>query len=82
MYGEVCWNGRVLVTTKSFRQELYDRYRKNLDLVLLILEDGVHERESREKTRVVKKSKNGFWELVYTERNSCLILVHLKFRRY
>lgn len=74
------WKGRRLETTISFRKELYDTYKKNLDLVHDILDRGIHKPESKDKTIVTKPTKRGFWELVYSEKEDSIVLIHLKLR--
>lgn len=61
------FRGKKLVETDHFHRELYDAYGKGLDFALELLEEGIHERESREKVRVTKRTSGGFWELVYAE---------------
>lgn len=75
------WKGKRIKVTDSFREELYDKYRKSLDLVQEILDEGRHVPESREKNYVTKPTKEGFWELVYAEKENYIILIHLKLRR-
>lgn len=76
------WRGKKLITTNEFRNELYSKYKKNLDLVHEILNEGKHAAESRQKQIVRKPTKGGYWELVYAEKSGCVILIHLKLRRY
>jgi len=76
------WCDRKLVTTKAFRDELYDIYKKDLDLVHEILDEGKHQPESKQKTQVEKKTKGGYWELVYSLKDDSVVLIHLKLRRY
>lgn len=80
-FGRLLYRGKELVATGHFKRELYDVYGKNLNLALEILEEGEHERESREKVLVRKRSKGGTWELVYAETGSEIVLVHIKFVR-
>ncbi len=75
------WKGKRLKVTDSFREELYNKHKKSLDLVHEILDEGRHAPESREKNCVIKLTKGGFWELVYAEKESYIILIHLKLRR-
>ncbi|UCH90078.1 MAG: hypothetical protein JSV49_05395 [Thermoplasmata archaeon] len=70
-----------LILTGHCRNELYDKYKKNLDLIIEILTGGLHSKESKEKSMVRLRTKKGIWELVYVETENELILIHLKFRR-
>lgn len=79
MFENVTFHGKELVESGHFKDELYNVYRKNLDLVLEILEKGTYNRESKDKTMVLKKTRGGTWELVYVETE--IVLVHLKLRR-
>ncbi|MFQ5887132.1 MAG: hypothetical protein ACE5HY_00370 [Candidatus Hydrothermarchaeales archaeon] len=79
MFENVTFQGKELVESGHFKDELYNVYRKNLDLVLEILEKGAHVRESKDKMKVEKKTRGGTWELVYVETET--VLVHLKLRR-
>ena len=75
------FRGKLLVRTGHFHEECYGRYRKNLHFALELLENGAHEKDSKEKMRVLKRSRNGVWELVYVECPSEIVLIHLKLRR-
>ncbi len=81
MFENVTFRGKELVESGHFKDELYNVYRKNLDLVLEILEKGAHVRESNDKMKVLKKTRGGTWELVYVETETEIVLVHLKLRR-
>jgi len=81
MTEELKFKNKDLIETGHFKNELYSIYRKNLDFVLEILEKGEHEKESKEKVRVIKKAKGGVWELVYAETDKEIVLIHLKFVR-
>ena len=72
---------KKLVTTMSFLNELIDVYNKDMNLVVDILKNGEHIKESRNKIYVKKQTTNGFWELVYVEYNGEITLIHLKLRR-
>lgn len=78
---EIAGKKKQLILTGHIRAELYDRYKKNLDLIIEILQYGSYSRESREKTKVQYMTRNGRWELIYVETKSELVLIHLKFRR-
>jgi hypothetical protein len=52
-----------------------------LDLVIEILEEGIHKRESKGKIRAEKVTKDGKWELVYIGTENEIVLVHIKLRR-
>lgn len=75
------FRGKRLVETGHFHRELYGVYRKGVDFALELLEDGRHERESRDKVRVTKRTAGGLWELVYAESECEVFLIHLKLRR-
>ncbi len=79
MFENVTFHGKELVESGHFKDELYNVYMKNLDLVLEILEKGAHVRESKDKMKVLKKTRGRTWELVYVETE--IVLVHLKLRR-
>jgi len=81
MFDKVTFKGKDIIESGHFKNELYTVYRKNLDLVFEILEEGAHTRESKEKVRVEKKTKGGRWELVFVETEKAMVLVHLKFAR-
>ena len=72
---------KQLLLTGHCRAELYDRYRKDLDLVFEILVHGRHTRQSMEKTRVELMTKAGKWEFVYVENETDIIIIHIKLRR-
>jgi hypothetical protein len=40
MFEKVTFNGKELVESGHFKNELYNAYKKNLDLVIEILEEG------------------------------------------
>ena len=75
------FSGKLLVRTGHFHDECYGKYRKSLHFALELLETGTHRRESREKVRVIKPSKDCPWELVYAETGSEIVLIHMKRRR-
>ncbi|MFQ6136193.1 MAG: hypothetical protein ACE5PM_03335 [Candidatus Hydrothermarchaeales archaeon] len=81
MFEKVTFNGKELIESGHFKGELYNIYKKNLDLVLEILKEGTHTRESKDKIKVEKKTRKGTWELVYVETKNEIVLVHLKLRR-
>jgi hypothetical protein len=81
MFEKVTFNGKELVESGHFKNELYNAYKKNLDLVIEILEEGIHKRESKEKIRAEKATKDGKWELVYMETENEIVLIHIKLRR-
>ena len=72
---------KELILTGHIKRELYDRYKKNLDLIFEILMDGNYSKESKEKFKVEYRTKHGIWELVYVETENEIILIHLKLRR-
>lgn len=79
MFDEVTFNRKNIIETSHFKDELYNIYNKNLDLVFEILECGIHKKESHEKTIVEKRTKNGMWQLVYVETEKEIVLIHIKF---
>ncbi|MEE8403686.1 MAG: hypothetical protein V3R93_08035 [Candidatus Hydrothermarchaeaceae archaeon] len=81
MFDKVTFKGKEIIESGHFKNELYNVYKKNLDLVFEILEDGAHTKESKEKMRVEKRTKGGRWELVYVETENEIVRVHLKFVR-
>jgi hypothetical protein len=81
MFNKVTFNGKIIIESGHFKNELYNVYKKNQDLVFEILEEGTHTKESKEKTRVEKQTKGGRWELVYVETENEIVLIHLKFIR-
>jgi hypothetical protein len=81
MFEKVTFNGKELVESGHFKNKLYSVYKKNLDLVIEILEEGIHKRESKEKIRAEKVTKDGEWELVYIGTENEIVLVHIKLRR-
>lgn len=81
MFEPIRYKGKELIETGHFKDELYNEYRKNLDLVEDILELGVHRKESKSKMIATMSSKNGTWELVYSETVDELVLIHIKLRR-
>ncbi len=81
MLDKVTFKGKEIIESGHFKNELYNIYKKNLDLIFKILEEGTHTKESKEKVRVEKQTKGGRWELVYTETEKEIVLIHLKFMR-
>lgn len=81
MLDKVTFKGKEIIESGHFKNELYNIYKKNLDLIFKILEEGTHTKESKEKVRVEKQTKGGRWELVYVETENEIVLVHLKFMR-
>ncbi len=81
MFNKVTFKGKELVESGHFKNELYAVYKKNLDLAVEILEEGMHVRISREKMKAEKRTKGGKWELVYAETEKEIVLIHLKFVR-
>ena len=75
------FRGKLLVRTGHFHNECYERYRKDLHFALELLVEGEHKRESREKMRVLKPTRDGTWELVYAEYPFEIVPVHIKLRR-
>ena len=75
------YKGKYIILTGHIRNELYDVYKKNLDLNFEILGSGKSSKQSKEKTKVQLKTKKGQWELVYVETDDEIILIHLKLRR-
>ncbi|HLF05754.1 MAG TPA: hypothetical protein VI893_01025 [Thermoplasmata archaeon] len=49
-----------------------------MDLVLEVLEEGEPLRESKDRTKVTKKTKGGSWEIVYAETQDQIVLIHFK----
>ena len=81
VFERILYNGKELIETGHFKEELYYKYRKNLDLVEDILESGTHRKESKNRMIVTMPTKDGAWELVYGETTDELILIHIKLRR-
>ena len=81
MFNKVTFKGKEIIESGHFKNELYNVYKKNLDLIFKILEEGTHTKESKEKVRVEKRTKGGKWELVYIETEKEIVLIHLKFMR-
>ncbi len=81
MFNKVTFKKKEIIESGHLKNELYNVYKKNLDLVFEILEEGTHTKESNQKTRVEKQTKGGKWELVYIETESEIVLIHLKFIR-
>ncbi len=81
MFPNVKYKGKNLILTGHIRTELYDTYKKNLDLIFEILSYGSSSKQSKEKTKVRLGTKKGTWELVYVETEDEIILIHLKLRR-
>ena len=81
MIPEIKYKGKDIILTGHIKNELYDVYNKNLDLIFEILSSGISTKQSKEKTKVQLKSKKGQWELVYVETDNEIILIHLKLRR-
>ena len=75
------WRGKRLKLTDHFIGELYNKYKKSLDLVHEILDEGEHSHESTGKVCAVKPTKKGFWELVYVDKKNYIVLIHIKLRR-
>ena len=78
---EIKYKGKDIILTGHIRNELYDVYKKNLDLIFEILSSGTSSKQSKEKTKVLLKTKKGQWELVYVETEDEIILIHLKLKR-
>ena len=66
MFEPILFKGKELIETGHFKEEIYYKYRKNLDLVEDILELGVHRKESKNKMIATMPTKDGTWELVYS----------------
>ena len=81
MLPEIKYKGKDIILTGHIRNELYDVYKKNLDLIFEILSSGTSSKQSKEKTKVLLKTKKGQWELVYVETEDEIILIHLKLKR-
>ena len=81
MLPEIKYKGKDIILTGHIRNELYDVYKKNLDLIFEILSSGTSSKQSKEKTKVQLKTKKGQWELVYVETEDEIILIHLKLKR-
>ncbi|WP_455391428.1 hypothetical protein [[Eubacterium] cellulosolvens] len=81
MLPEIKYKGKDIILTGHIKNELYDIYKKNLDLIFEILSSGTSSKQSKEKTKVQLKTKKGHWELVYVETEDEIILIHLKLRR-
>ncbi len=81
MFDKVTFKGKELVESGHFKNELYNVYRKNLDLVIEILKEGVHTHVSKAKMKVEKKTRDKTWELVYAETENEIVLIHLKLVR-
>ncbi len=81
MFDKVTFKGKELVESGHFKNELYNLYRKNLDLAIEILKEGTHTRVSKDKTKVEKKTLGGKWELIYAETENEIVLIHIKLVR-
>ncbi len=81
VFEPILFNEKEIIETGHFKEELYYKYRKNLDLVEDILESGEHLKESKNKMIVTMPTKDGIWELVYSETKHELVLIHIKLRR-
>lgn len=77
---EVKYKGKNLILTGHIKVELYDVYKKNLDLIFDILGTGEMTIQSKEKKRVLMETKKGTWELIYVETEDDIVLIHLKLR--
>ena len=78
---EIKYKGKDIILTGHIKNELYDIYKKNLDIIFEILGSRTSSKQSKEKTQVQLKTKKGQWELVYIETEDEIILIHLKLRR-
>ena len=81
MFPDVKFKGKNVILTGHIQKELYDKYNKNLNLIFEILSVGIALKQSKEKTNNKLKTKKGTWELVYTETEDAIVLIHLKLRR-
>ena len=81
MLPEIKYKGKDIILTGHIRNELYDVYKKNLDLIFEILSSGTSSKQSKKKTKVLLKTKKGQRELVYVETEDEIILIHLKLKR-
>ena len=81
MFPDVKYRGKNLILTGHIQKELYNIYKKNLDLIFEILSAGIASKQSKEKTNIKLKTKKGTWELVYIETEDEIVLIHLKLRR-
>ncbi len=81
MLPEIKYKGKYIILTGHIKNELYDIYKKNLDLIFEILSSGISSKQSKDKTKVLMTTKKGLWELVYVETEDEIILIHLKLRR-
>jgi hypothetical protein len=81
LFPEIKYKGKDIILTGHIKNELYDVYKKNLDLIFEILSDGISSKQSKQKTKVQLKTKKGQWDLVYVETDDEIILIHLKLRR-
>ncbi len=81
MFNKVTFKKKEIIESGHFKNELYNIYKKNLNLIFEILEEDTHTKESKEKVRVEKQTKGGRWELVYVETENEIVLIHLKFIR-
>jgi hypothetical protein len=81
LFPEIKYKGKDIILTGHIKNELYDVYKKNLDLIFEILSDGISSKQSKQKTKVQLKTKKGQWDLVYVKTDDEIILIHLKLRR-
>lgn len=77
---QIKYKGKNLILTGHIRHELYDIYKKNLDLIFDILGTGRTRKRSKVKREVLMDTKQGTWELVYVETEDDIVLIHLKLR--
>ncbi len=66
------------MVTRHFAAELFDKERKTMDLALEVLEEGKPQGESKDRTKATKRTKDGSWEIVYTETQDQIVLIHFK----
>ena len=56
MLPEIKYKGKDIILTGHIKNELYDVYKKNLDLIFEILSSGTSSKQSKEKTKVQLKT--------------------------
>lgn len=75
------FNGKEIIETTHFRNELYNKYRKTLDIAVEILKRRNHTKESKDKTMAHLRTKKGIWEVAFAETENNIILIYIKLRR-
>ena len=58
---EIKFKGKDIILTGHIKNELYDIYKKNLDIIFEILSSGTSSKQSKDKTKVLMRTKKGLW---------------------